>query len=92
MQQVGKVLWWDARDREGVIVDALGAEIYFNASIFPEHTKLKRIEGKYVWFTLNKAITHAVCAKSVSSVPSTSVTKAKQTFEKLLKNSPDMAA
>ncbi len=92
MQQVGKVLWWDVRDREGVIIDALGTEIYFNGSVFSEHTKLKRLEGRFVWFTVDQTIKHINCAKAVTSVPTSAISKVKQTFEKNIKRSPDMAA
>jgi hypothetical protein len=93
MQLVGKVLWWDGRDREGVIVDSNGREVYFNSSVFPDFNKHKNIEGKFVWFTLNKSVPHLTCAKSVSTVPSSSVSKAKQTFERSNKRgSPSVAA
>ena len=93
MQLVGKVLWWDKRDQEGVIVDAEGTEVYFNSSVFPECEKHKNIEGKYVWFVLNKSISHVLCAKTVSTVPSKAVSKAKQTFERSNKRgAPSLAA
>ena len=80
MQQIGKVLWWDARDSEGVLVDSKGNEIYFNKSVFKEY-KNKSIEGKLVLFDLNKEIRHSLCATFVTPVPSRSVSKMKKVFE-----------
>ena len=68
MQQFGKILWWVARDGEGMIVDSLGNEFYFNASIFPECRKYKKIEGRLVTFEPSRKITHVQCATKISIV------------------------
>jgi hypothetical protein len=81
MQLVGKVLWWDKRDREGVISDSTGIEFYFNASVFPDHAKYKNLEGRFVQFSTHSEISHMKCASSVSLVPTSSLSKAKKTFE-----------
>ncbi|MGE3263121.1 MAG: hypothetical protein AB7K68_15170 [Bacteriovoracia bacterium] len=93
MKQLGKILWWDRRDKEGVITDNQGCEFYFNASVFPDHARFKTLEGRFVQFTMNEEITHAKCAKSVALVPGESISKAKKTFESSkLSNSAESAA
>ncbi len=86
MRLIGKVLWWDARDKEGVIVDAKGNEFYFNASVFSDSGKTKSIEGRFVKFLIHEEVKHIACAKSVALVPGNSQSKARKTFEKFTKN------
>lgn len=93
MKFVGKILWWDTRDKEGIIVDADGNEYYVNASVFPEHTKLKTIEGRFVQFQTHKRVKHMLCATAVVAVPLAATSKTKRTFEKLAKSrTPEVAA
>lgn len=79
MQQIGKVLWWDSRDQEGVLVDTEGNEIYFNRFALKERKKV--VEGKFVLFELNKKVKHTLCAGYISLVPNSSVSKIKRAFE-----------
>ena len=81
MRQLGKILWWDRRDAEGIIVDSAGNEFYFNASVFAEHSKHKSLEGRFVEFFYNQQVSHAACAQSVKVVPQSSQSKARKTFE-----------
>lgn len=93
MKLVGKVLWWDRRDKEGVISDSTGTEFYFNASVFPDHAKCKTLEGRFVQFSVHAEISHMKCASSVGLVPTSSLSKAKKTFESSKQNnSIDSAA
>jgi len=93
MKIVGKILWWDARDKEGIAVDADGNEYYFNYSVFPEHSKLKVIEGRFVQFQVNRRVKHMLCAAGVTVVPVAATSKAKRTFEKSAKSrTPEVAA
>lgn len=81
MRQLGKILWWDRRDAEGVIVDNSGNEFYFNKSAFPDHEKTKDLEGRFVEFLCNPSVTHVACAKDVKVVPMSSQAKARKKFE-----------
>lgn len=93
MQKVGKILWWDRRDKEGVISASDGSEFYFNASVFPEHSRSKSPEGRFVRFQVDNLVTHLQCAKRVSIIPSNGITKAKRTFERSkIDDSPESAA
>lgn len=93
MKIVGKVLWWDARDKEGVILDPSGSEIYFNEFVLTEQPKTKSIEGRFVTYTINKSVTHMACAAQVSVVPLNSQSKARKSFEKNIKShDPEVSA
>lgn len=81
MRQLGKILWWDRRDAEGVIVDNAGNEFYFNESVFTEHAKHKNLEGRFVEFRFNPSVAQVACAKDVKVVPMSSQSKARKTFE-----------
>jgi len=83
MKIVGKILWWDQRDQNGIIVDANGNEFYFDISI---------IEGKVsslkanavVQFTIHTEVKKAAFAKSVNIPLSKSKNKLEREFEKRL--------
>ena len=65
MELVGKVLWWDERDKNGIIVDPQGKEFYFDSSVlaFKPYQKLRF--NQIVGFSLNSEIQSTRCAHRV---------------------------
>lgn len=64
MPLVGKVLWWDSRDGNGIIVDPWGNEFYFDDSVLTKPRKTPRAT-QYVLFEVNQAILGTPCACKV---------------------------
>jgi len=64
MPLVGKVLWWDERDGNGIILDPTGNEFYFDSSVISKTSKAPRT-GQYVKFELNLAVRGTLCAFKV---------------------------
>lgn len=72
MSLVGKVLWWDACDGNGVIIDPAGNEYYFDSSVLSRGSKAPKA-SQYVLFEVNPAIRGTACAHKVRlSAPSKS--------------------
>lgn len=69
MDLVGRVLWWSNRDENGIIVDPLGNEFYFDRSVLKSNVRLKIARNKLVYFKVNTSITDCLCAHKVSLVP-----------------------
>jgi hypothetical protein len=69
MDLFGRVLWWSVRDENGIIVDPLGNEFYFDKSVLKVSTTSKISRNKLVYFELNKNISDCLCARNVSIVP-----------------------
>lgn len=65
MHLIGKILWWDKRDKNGVIVDPLGNEFYFDISVIQGRKADRLAAGTYVRFLMNDEIEHTSCAKAV---------------------------
>jgi|GEM_PF-2708040 len=89
---IGRVLWWDNRDQEGVIVDAENNEYYFNSSTFPEFSKFKSLEGRFVEFGKDKNIKHIRYASNIFVVPLNAQSKIKKSFELKSKVNPPKAS
>lgn len=87
MLLIGRVLWWDYRDKEGIIIDAEGNEYFFNSSSFPDFSKFKSLEGRFVEFSLNKSVKHVRCASNILVVPLSAQSKIKKTFNAKPKSS-----
>ena len=64
MKIIGKILWWDKKDENGIIVDAQGNEYYFDVSVI-DGRKSSPKQGTLVIFKINESINETVCAKSV---------------------------
>jgi cold shock CspA family protein len=66
MKIVGKVLWWDARDQNGIIKDSDGRKFYFDVSVIDSKSASKVKAGAVVRFEFNSEIKDALCARKVS--------------------------
>jgi hypothetical protein len=69
MELFGRVLWWSERDENGIIVDPLGNEFYFDRSVLKVSSKNKITRKKLVYFELNKIIKDCLCACNVRIAP-----------------------
>jgi cold shock CspA family protein len=68
MSMIGKVLWWDERDGNGIIKDSQGKKYYFDSSVVDARSKAKVSSGKIVKFEINNRIKDALCACKVELV------------------------
>jgi cold shock CspA family protein len=66
LQQIGKVLWWDDRDGNGVITDSGGNKYYFDTSVLCTPIKGKIEAGAVVRFEKNDEINDTLCARQVT--------------------------
>lgn len=66
MQLVGKVLWWDERDGNGIIKDIAGRKFYFDSSVINATHKNKIKSGLTVRFEVNPEIKDSLCAHKVA--------------------------
>jgi hypothetical protein len=69
MDLFGRVLWWSERDENGIIVDPLGNEFYFDRSVLKSTSRTKISRSKIVYFELNNRIKDCLCACNVSLAP-----------------------
>ena len=74
MELTGRVLWWSKRDENGIIVDALGNEFYFDRSVLKLRPNQIIKRKSIVTFNLNKSIKDCLCARDVK-VPTVSKKK-----------------
>lgn len=65
----GRVLWWSDRDENGIIVDPLGNEFYFDRSVLNTSSKNSITRNKLVYFEMNNKIKDCLCACNVSLAP-----------------------
>ena len=83
MKIVGKVLWWDSKDQNGIIIDATGNEFYFDISVV-ENQKFVFTPGTVVQFKKNETISKISCAKSVFLPPKKSKARLEKEFQRIL--------
>lgn len=50
-QQLGKILWWSERDKNGIIVDTVGNEFYFDSSVVLLRKRQQLNNGSLVLFS-----------------------------------------
>jgi cold shock CspA family protein len=81
---VGKVLWWDRKDLNGIIVDSAGNEIYFDISVVEGHKASAVKRGTIVQFQINEKIDRVACAKLVVVPPSKSKSRLEKEFNRNL--------
>lgn len=67
MQLYGRVLWWDARDQNGIIKDADGRKVYFDISSIDSRSISKIKSGLVVRFEVNNQVHDALCAQKVAA-------------------------
>lgn len=84
MKIVGKILWWDQKDQNGIIVDANGNEFYFDISVVTGRKQNALKPGSVVQFSKNNSITNIHCAKSVIVPLSKAKSRLIREFEKNL--------
>ena len=83
MKKIGKVLWWDQGDQNGIIVDGSGNEFYFDISVI-ENLKLDPKPGSIVQFQVNQSMVKISCAKSVNIPPKRSIDRLEKEYQKSL--------
>jgi cold shock CspA family protein len=66
---IGKLLWWDSRDGNGIIVDAQGNEFYVDTSVLDSKARRTLKSGVVVRFETNPTIKGTLCAHNVT-IPS----------------------
>ena len=67
MRMQGRVLWWSERDCNGIIIDSIGNELYFDKSVLSiDESKIK--SNMKVIFTLNDKIQDCLCAKNIRGI------------------------
>ncbi len=87
MKIVGKVLWWDRKDLNGIIVDAQGNEYYFDISVIGSTSPSTLKPGLVVQFHLNSEVIDVSCAMGVKIPPA----KTKKRLEKEFKEKLQLA-
>lgn len=78
--KLGKVLWWDRRDQEGIIVDGQDRQFYFNHSVLDQRTLKKIDDGKLIEFEPVELSNSRLCAKNIMVITTRSQKKAEQRF------------
>ena len=63
--QIGKVLWWCARNENGIITDSDGKEFYFDRSVLSLAKRQKIERGSLVMFEPSK-VDQTYTARSVT--------------------------
>jgi cold shock CspA family protein len=84
MKVVGKILWWDGKDKNGIIVDAIGNEYYFDISVIEGRQDSNLKPGAVVQFKKNESITKVSCAMSVYLPPRKSKERLEREFQRNL--------
>jgi hypothetical protein len=71
MELIGRVLWWSDRDENGIIVDPLGNEFYFDRSVLQFTNRKAIARDTVLFFQYNKSIKDCLCAFNVKLPSST---------------------
>ena len=80
MQKIGKVLWWDRRDQEGIIVDGAGNQYFFNYSLISGEAATQLKDGQFVEFEVSNLVPNVSCADKVRVVANRSKRRAEREF------------
>jgi cold shock CspA family protein len=91
MSLIGKVLWWDERDGNGLIKDSNGRKYYFDSSVLDNRSKSKITSGKIVKFEINEKIKDSLCACEVVPITVKDKNRFKEQISNL-NNAADFAA
>lgn len=65
-QTTGTVLWWSDRDKNGVIVDNQGNELYFDKSVW--HGNIEPIRKQMLKFDVRRLNCGTLCAYNVTDL------------------------
>jgi hypothetical protein len=65
MELIGRVLWWSERDENGIIVDPLGNEFYFDRSVLRFSHRKTISRSTVLYFEYNKSVKDCLCAFNV---------------------------
>ena len=84
MKIVGKILWWDHKDQNGIIVDANANEYYFDISVIEGRRISSLKPGAVVQFQINSSVKNLACAKAVLVPPSKSKGRLEKEFQRNL--------
>jgi len=90
MDLFGRVLWWSERDENGIIVDPLGNEFYFDRSVLKSSSKNKISRNKLVYFELNNRIKDCLCACNVALAPASKQKSLEKKYYQQARLSADM--
>lgn len=66
MELIGRVLWWSEKDENGIIVDTIGNEFYFDRSVLKLKPRQQIKRHSVVTFSYNKSIKDCLCACNVA--------------------------
>jgi hypothetical protein len=79
---MGVVLWWDERDRNGVVKGSDGKRYYFDLSVVDSRTRTKIQAGTLVKFEKNPKIKDTLCARALKPVVGKEKTKVQRVLNK----------
>lgn len=80
-RKIGKILWWDRRDQEGLIVDGLGNQYFFNQSVSSKASVAKFKDGSYVEFLPALLDGNVSVGKDVIAINKTLTKRAEKKFD-----------
>ena len=84
MELLGVVIWWDERDRNGVVKSSDGKKYYFDASVLDPKSRAKVQAGTLVKFERNTKIKDALCARAIKPVAAKEKSKARRVLRDAL--------
>jgi hypothetical protein len=65
MELLGRILWWSEKDENGIIIDALGNEFYFDRSVLKLKPAQQIKRHSIVSFFYNNSVKDCLCACNV---------------------------
>ncbi|MEZ4815532.1 MAG: hypothetical protein R3A80_10050 [Bdellovibrionota bacterium] len=78
---IGKILWWDSKDNNGLIKTPDGSKFYFDKSVIGNIKSDRLKAGAYVTFEQNLKIKNCLCAMNVKLTPAKSIKQVTKKFE-----------
>lgn len=67
--KIGKLLWWDRIDQNGIIEDFTGCRFYVDVSVVDNETINLLNHGRILYFEVNESVRTSPCAYRVSHLP-----------------------
>ena len=87
MKLIGRVLWWSDRDENGIIVDPIGNEYFFDRSVISLGARQKIKSRSVVTFEINTKISECLCAHKVRMPFASRKTSYERQFERQVNKS-----